>query len=119
MLKKILLYLWLFCLYSCEDIIAVEDISEETVAILAPSNNSIIQTDTITFSWQPIEFADTYHLQIATPDFETTQQIVEDTLITVSNFTKTLLPNEYQWRVKAINFAYETQFTRQNLTVED
>ncbi|MDG5490654.1 hypothetical protein [Psychroserpens sp. SPM9] len=109
----------LVSLYSCEEIIAVEDISNETVSIMAPTNNATISITSINFSWQPIEFADQYQLQIATPDFESTQQIVADTIISTSSFTKALEANSYQWRVKAINFAYETQFTTQNLIVED
>lgn len=119
MTKNSLVFLLLLCLYNCEEIIAVEDISEETVAIMAPTNNATLANSSINFSWEPIEFATSYHLQIATPNFQTSQQIVEDTLITSSNFTKLLESNNYQWRVKAINFGYQTQFTTQNLTVED
>ncbi|WP_298760633.1 hypothetical protein [uncultured Psychroserpens sp.] len=119
MFKKAALVLLCLYVYACEDIIAVEDISEETVTILAPTNNVTLGDANVNFAWQPVAFADRYHLQIATPNFEASQQLVEDTLITSSNFTKILPSNDYQWRVKAINFTYETQFTTQNLSVED
>lgn len=119
MLKKILFGLLLLSFSNCEDIIAVEDISEETIMVLAPSNNISIGNGEVNFSWQPIEYAVSYHLQIVTPNFEVSQQIVEDTIISTSSFSKVLEANEYQWRIKAINFAYETQFTTQNLTIED
>ncbi|WP_298900964.1 hypothetical protein [uncultured Psychroserpens sp.] len=119
MLKKVAVVLVLLCLYTCEEIIAVEDISEMDLTILAPTNNATLDNTAINFSWQPIEFADSYQLQIATPNFETPLQFVEDTLLTGSSFTKSLLSNEYQWRVRAINSAYETAYTTQNLSIED
>jgi hypothetical protein len=109
----------LFSVFSCEEIIEVDDISDETITILAPTNNATLETDTISFSWEPIEYGDSYQLQIALPDFETAQQIIVDTLITTSSHIKTLPADEYQWRIKAINSAYETQFTTQNFTVEE
>ncbi|OUS03126.1 hypothetical protein A9Q86_01530 [Flavobacteriales bacterium 33_180_T64] len=119
MLKKVIILITILSLYNCEDIIAVEDISEETITILAPTNNITLENSSINFAWQPIEYAEIYQLQIVTPNFEASQQIIEDTLIIVSSFNKVLLANDYQWRVKAINFAYETPFTTQNLTVEE
>ncbi|WP_299223900.1 hypothetical protein [uncultured Psychroserpens sp.] len=120
MLKKVIPLLLLIAIaYNCKDIIEVEDISEARIIILAPSNNSTIQMSTINFAWQPLVYGDNYQLQIATPDFENPIQIVEDTIISIPNFTKTLPENSYQWRVKAVNFAFETQYTTQNLTIEE
>ncbi len=103
----------------CEELIEVEDITNETVSILAPVNNSTLTDTTVNFSWQALEFAESYQLQIALPNFENAQAIVEDTTLTASNFTKTLELGIYQWRIKAINFAYETAFTTLNLNIED
>ena len=119
MIKKVTLVMACLCLYTCEEIIAVEDISELDISILAPTNNATINDASINFSWQPIEFADSYQLQIATPNFEAPLQIVEDTLLTSSSFTKSLLSNDYQWRVRAINSAYQTSYTTQNLSIEN
>ena len=104
---------------SCEDLIEVEDISNETVNILAPVDNITLNTTNVNFSWQPLDFAESYQLQVASPDFENAQVILEDTLVNVTNFAKTLEVGAYQWRVKAINFAYETSYTTQNLTIEN
>jgi hypothetical protein len=109
----------LICLYNCEELIEVEDISNEVVTILAPVNNTILETNVINFSWQVLEFAETYHLQVAKPSFVAAQEIVLDTIISSTNFTKILESSPYQWRIKAKNFGYETQYTTQNLTIED
>tara|TARA_R110000751_G_C13711975_1_gene474512 strand:- start:255 stop:614 length:360 start_codon:yes stop_codon:yes gene_type:complete len=119
MFKRVLLLCLLLQFFNCEEIIEVDDISEEIIVILAPSDNTTIEASSINFSWQELEFGETYHLQIATPNFDAPQQIVEDTLITSNNFSITLPANNYQWQVKAMNSAYETQFTTQSLTVEE
>lgn len=117
---KFLKYLLLFgLLFSCSEVIEVKDISNDLVVILAPVNNSVLQTSTVNFSWEALDFAETYKLQIAKPDFETAQTIVEDTIVSVTEFSKTLEASSYQWRIKAINSAYETAYSTQNLSIED
>lgn len=103
----------------CEELIEVEDISDETVSVLAPSNNAALDNTSVSFSWEPLDFAESYHLQIALPNFENTQVIVEDTIISSTGYTKSLEAATYQWRVKAMNFGYETGYTTQNLTIEE
>lgn len=119
MLRKFCFVLIFFSLMSCEQLIEVEDISNETVSVLAPSNNAALDTTVVSFSWEPLESAESYHLQIALPNFENTQMIVEDTLISSTNYTKSLEAGTYQWRIKALNFGYQTQYTTQNLTIEE
>ena len=93
-MKNIITLFILVFIFSCEQIIEVEDISNETLVILAPSNNIIIDTTTVNFSWKVLEFAETYHLQIAKPNFDVTQQMVEDTLISSTTCYSGL---EYYW----------------------
>ena len=109
----------LFLLWNCEEIILEEDISQEMVRVLAPTDNSVFSITTINFSWEPVEFADKYQLQIAVPNFQEALQIVEDTLVTQSNFTKSLNPQNYEWRVRALNSAYETIYTTQAFRIEE
>ncbi|WP_299116368.1 hypothetical protein [uncultured Winogradskyella sp.] len=119
-MKNYLSLLFLFVLLSaCEEIIEVGDISQEQVTILAPTNNSVLNPSTINFSWQSLEFAETYQLQIATPSFANASQIVEDTLISTTSFGKLLNQGNYEWRVKGLNSAYQTQYQIQAFTVEE
>lgn len=119
MIKKIIAIVMVCAVFNCEELIEVEDISNETVSILAPVNNLIINDNTVNFSWESLNFSEEYKLQIASPSFDSAIEIVEDTLISSTNFSKTLTTGDYQWRVKAINFGYETTYTTQNLTIED
>ena len=104
---------------SCEEIILEDNISNAIVEVLAPADNSVLNITNVTFTWEPIEYADAYHLQVAVPNFATALQIVEDTLISQTNFSKTLVPEQYEWRVKAINSAYETVYTTQSFRIEE
>ena len=58
-----------FFVYTCDDIIEVEDISDRTVTLVAPTDDAILSSGTIHFDWEPIEDAESYRIQIATPDF--------------------------------------------------
>jgi len=98
-------------LLSCDDIIEVPDISDNTVTLLAPREGAIIRSNTTTFSWEPVEDADDYLLQVATPDFETASQILVDSALVRTAYTAELLPGNYEWRLKARNSGFETSYT--------
>lgn len=111
--------------WSCEDILEVPDISNQSVSILAPEEGSIIQNNDVTFNWQLVADATAYNVQIATPNFESTVQILldsiiqEDTLGNVrTNITQTLLNGNYTWRIRAQNSDYETPYTINTFEVD-
>lgn len=108
----------LFC-YSCDDIIEVEDISQDRVQVLAPTDNVTLNTTNVIFSWQALNDAEQYQLQIATPNFEEAAQIVEDTIVTNTAYTRTLEANNYQWRITALNSAFASQTETITFTIED
>jgi len=119
-MKNIISYIIVICfLLSCDDILNVEDISNESVQLLAPTNEATLNNGNLTFTWNPIEGAETYHLQIAQPTFDEALQIVRDTLIDNTNFKDSLGLNTYQWRVRAENTSYSTQYTTNTLTIEE
>lgn len=109
----------LLIILSCEEIIEVPDISEETVNVLAPGNGLVLTITDVNFAWMPIEEADQYKLQIATPSFEGATQIVLDTTIVTANFTKSLDIGNYEWRLRAENSGYQTVFSIQSFTIEE
>jgi len=112
-------FLALFVLFSsCDDLIEVEDISQQTVAVLAPTNNSVIRSASVTFSWAAVADADHYRLQLATPSFDQAAQISIDSLVTTSSLTTEVLPNLYEWRIRAENSGYVTPFSSQNFEVQ-
>ena len=108
---------------SCEDLLEVPDISEESVELLAPSDSTVVVQSDLTFIWNEVYEATQYHVQVAAPNFENAAQIVVDTLIVVdSTFVspkvhKTLVDSDYEWRVKAMNSDYETEFSLNRFSV--
>jgi hypothetical protein len=119
MKRALFLILLVVSFYSCDDIIEVENISENTITVLAPTNNSVLAEGDITFSWDGLQDATQYRLQIATPAFENASQILLDSTITLINFSNPLELGNYEWRVRAENSEYQTIYTTQNFTVEE
>lgn len=107
------------CVVACDDIIEVEDISNREVVVLAPSNHVVLSVSDVLFTWSPLEDVETYHLQITTPSFESAQQIVKDTTLTTTSFSTTLSFKDYQWRVRAENSGYQTNYTTNSFSIEE
>ncbi|WP_129367239.1 hypothetical protein [Lutibacter sp. HS1-25] len=111
--------------YSCEEILFIPDISKESVTLIGPSDSVKVLVGNINFNWEHLEDAEAYKIQIATPNFTAVQQVVLDSLLPITldtlqpitKITKGLDVGIYQWRVKAINAGYETNYTMHNLTV--
>ncbi|SEC19973.1 hypothetical protein SAMN04489761_2357 [Tenacibaculum sp. MAR_2009_124] len=118
-MKKIILFgLTVLFLVACEAVF-VEDISNNYVTLTAPSNNASVKTGTISFLWEPVNEANNYQLQVATPSFTNASQVVLDTTVTTNTFAHKLDAGEYEWRVKAKNSDYETAFEMHALMVTD
>ncbi|EJL65554.1 hypothetical protein [Flavobacterium sp. CF136] len=109
-LYKLLPLVLLLALFSCEEILLVDDISDKEITLIAPANNSVLFSTGVSFSWDKIKNADKYHLQIAKPNFTSPVQIVLDTLVTSTIFNQQLNIGKYEWRVKAVNSGYETAY---------
>lgn len=111
-------------LSSCEELLEVPDISGEEVMLLAPSDSTVVSQANVNFTWNEVFEAKSYHVQVAQPSFLAASQIVVDTLVVVDStyigtrFTKTLINNGYEWRVKALNSDFETEYTTHSFTVQ-
>lgn len=116
MKKNISLIFLLIFLSNCEAIF-VEDISDKAVVLLAPTENATVSAGTVQFNWQSVPDATNYELQIATPTFLNANQILIDTLITNTSFSKSLEIGDYEWRVKAINSDYTTNYSTNPFSV--
>lgn len=111
-------------LSSCEEILEVQDISDEQVMLLAPADSTVVSRTTVNFTWNEVVEATNYHVQVAQPNFLEASQIVMDTLVAVDStylgpsFTKSLLDSSYEWRVKALNSDFETEYKTHSFTVQ-
>lgn len=117
-MKKVYLLLLLCFTLSCEAVF-VEDISNNSVVLQAPTNNSQVTSGNITFTWELLDQAEAYQIQIATPNFQNASQIVLDSITDVdaNSISTHLDAGTYQWRVKAMNSEYETPYSTVNFTV--
>ncbi|TPN87680.1 fibronectin type III domain-containing protein [Aquimarina algicola] len=117
-MKKIL-YIGLFflTLISCEEVFFEEDLEEEMINLLAPIDEAIVRNTAVTFSWEPVDQATEYLLQVAQPNFENATQIVLDTTVTSVSFTSNLIKNEYEWRIRAQNSGSSTPYATAKFTV--
>lgn len=117
-MKKIyLLPLFLFSLFSCEQIVLEDDITDEIVNLVAPADGSVFNSTGITFTWNAIENGSEYRIQIARPNFQAPLQIVTDVVVNTTSFTTQLNVGEYQWRVQGVNSAYETAYSTRSFTI--
>ena len=116
--EKFVMGLLVVCgLTSCSDIVEEPDISQDKVKIIAPADQTVVKGNVVNFTWEPVKDADSYLLQVASPDFNQASQVYVDSLMSATSFAKELLPNDYQWRVKAVNSAYESQYTYSSFSV--
>ncbi len=95
----------LFC--QCDDILE-EDISDDAISIIAPSDGANIEGNVVQLRWRSLEGADDYRLQVMV---ENNQFIILDSLISGTLFNYQIEPGVYTWRVRGENFAYFTPYT--------
>jgi len=104
-------------IYSCKDFIET-DLSKKTVVILTPADGSVSTSFIIAFKWEAMEGADRYQLQIVKPKFDSIQQFLLDSTITRTQFSYSLQPGTYQWRLKALNSSSSTAYITRTFTVD-
>jgi hypothetical protein len=124
-LKNFLMVLFITsALMACEELLEVPDISEQQVELLAPTDQSVVNDSIVNLNWNDIFDADAFLVQVATPSFEAANQMVLDTTLVIDStfvgtrISKTFSDNDYEWRVKALNSAFETEFSNSRFTVD-
>lgn len=105
-ISKVLLGFLCLTFYNCEDILE-EDISDDIVFTIYPTEDLIIESNVVNFQWNTLEGADDYRLQI----FNTSQVKLVDTLIARAQITIPLSEGNYQWRVRGENSAYQSTYS--------
>ncbi len=105
---------WLF---GCTDIIE-PNISGEHVKLLAPTDSLTTIYSSIALWWDPIKNANSYSVQIVSPSFDFIERLMMDTITETNQVVVSLFPGQYQWRVKAINYSYETEYTTSTFFID-
>ncbi|TMI63066.1 MAG: hypothetical protein E6H07_16855 [Bacteroidetes bacterium] len=110
MKKNNFLILLALIFFSC--VAAYEiDISRRKVVLLAPVNNLSTTEPMHTFYWALVDGAGQYQLQIVSPRFDSIVRLVVDTTLDRNTFPIVLAIGTYQWRVRAKNSAYNSEFS--------
>ncbi|MEQ8358193.1 MAG: hypothetical protein RH860_01815 [Cytophagales bacterium] len=104
-------------LFACEDILE-EDVSDKNVLLIAPANGIETDLQNIGFLWEKIENVNSYRLQIATPNFDQAVSVLLDSLVEGNSFRFSLIPGKYQWRVRAENSAYESEYSTNSFQID-
>lgn len=115
-MKKSILLLSVALFVSC-DAIFVENISNQKVSIIAPVEGTELTSEEVKFNWNVVTDAEQYELQVATPNFKNAAQLVIDTLLIDDSLESTLSKGEYEWRIKAKNSEYETNYTTNSFII--
>jgi hypothetical protein len=101
---------YLFCIGGCKEVFE-RVLDKDKIVLLAPGNNVISVNADQTFSWQPVDEATYYELQIVTPRFDSIVSFIADTTIRQNFMALTLDTTRYQWRVRAFNASSSTTFS--------
>jgi hypothetical protein len=112
---------WLFlsfnCLVACT-LIQEPSVEGETVEVIVPRDGLHSEIATQLFFWYHVNGAIDYELQLVTPSFNRIDRFLLDTLVSGDKFEYTLLPGEYEWRIRALNFSSSTPFTYHKLFID-
>lgn len=92
---------------SCEDILE-ENISDDTIRAISPKDDEIIEGNSVNFTWNSLDGADEYRIQILEGD---TEEIVLDSLLRNNFLALPMISGSYDWRVRGENFAYQTGYS--------
>lgn len=105
-LNKIIPFLFVLLLVSCEDVFE-EDISDDIIVVVSPKDNTTIESNVVNFQWNELDGAKKYRLQV----LDLNETIVVDSLVTKTSLNIPLLTGSYQWKVRGENFAYESNYS--------
>jgi hypothetical protein len=98
--------------------IASDDLTTQQVQLLAPANSVFTADTSITLSWEILEAAESYSLQL----LKNGGLIHSETALTttVYNVASSLTAEDaqYTWKVKAVNSNGESAFSSRNFTID-
>ncbi|MBI9034077.1 MAG: hypothetical protein JEZ03_06380 [Bacteroidales bacterium] len=103
--------------WSCEAIIE-DDLTETKIDLLAPSNNYSSLNNSIVFWWEGTGLYNDYQLQVVSPSFSAPERLVLDSITPETKFELKLLPGDYQWRVRALNYSSSSEYSVRSFRID-
>lgn len=95
---------------SCKEIFE-ENITNKMVQVVLPQNNLQTANRVIEFKWEEMNGATSYQLEIVSPDFNNISTYELDSNISNTTFNFQLDPGTYQWRIRGINYNYQSKYS--------
>ena len=93
---------------ACDDIFE-KDITNEITEITYPLSGTIVNGNTVDFQWNKLEGANKYKVQIFSMD----QSLILEKVVEETKLSYTFIAGgQYQWRVRAENFAYQSLYSQ-------
>ena len=102
---------------ACDDILEI-DISNENVIIISPLNGTQLEQREIVFWWEKLEGALEYHISVVSPSFGSVSSVKLDSTINENLILLQLEPGVYEWRIRAKNKGYYTDYQWNSFTVK-
>ena len=94
------------------------DLTTQDVTILAPISGTVLKDINVNFTWEALEGATSYELQVATPSFDRPEQIVVNAIFDNADTQTFELPDGvYGWRVRGLNANSQTPYTTADFEV--
>lgn len=94
---------------SC-NVLFEEDITEETVDVIIPTDQDTISSNLVHFKWNELYGATFYNLQIVQPSFDDISLFVLDSNIAEEEFYYALNPGSYEFQIRGENAAYQSLY---------
>ncbi|AMA50312.1 phage tail protein [Flavobacterium covae] len=104
--NNVLFLFFAISITACDDILE-KDITTDVVNVLTPKEGSVIESNIISFQWEPLKGANKYRLQIE----DKNALVIKDTITTKNSLKLPLLPGKYKFKIRGENQGYESKYT--------
>lgn len=96
-----------------------QNLSGTIITLLTPEDDFFINSQDITFLWQPVASVIEYNLQLSSPDFSNSTFFLDNVRISTDNYDITSLPEgEYSWRVRGENNQGVTPYSTKKFIID-
>jgi hypothetical protein len=118
MKKVLIILLSLWTITSC-DLVVDKDITSDKISLLSPADKDTNDAKVQYFWWEENKQIEQYRLQIVHPSFENPSIMYVDTILKGKfNYSRSLIPDAYQWRVRGENNSFKTSYVTRSFKVD-
>ncbi|UII80129.1 hypothetical protein [Flagellimonas sp. CMM7] len=91
----------------CDDVFE-ENISDDSITVISPKDDAIINSNSVTFRWDVLDGASEYNVQVSEQSSFT---IVLDSMVQGNILSVQMQSGIYDWQVRGENFAYVSSYS--------